>query len=76
MAGFPPHTIPPTVVRADSTETIDRLREDIYMANDNPTQVLYTAPRGRFQLGYFDVMCLVINRMIGERGDFCFYLDE
>ncbi|KAH6957978.1 amino acid permease-domain-containing protein [Ilyonectria sp. MPI-CAGE-AT-0026] len=32
---------------------------------ENPNEILTVAPKERFRLGYFDVMCLVMNRMIG-----------
>lgn len=42
-------------------------------ANKGPTQVVFYAPKERFRLGYFDVMCLVINRTIGEPFHFFIY---
>ncbi|RGP71626.1 high-affinity methionine permease [Fusarium longipes] len=32
--------------------------------DDNPGQIYTSAPKEAFKLGYFDVMCLVLNRMI------------
>ncbi|KAF4454031.1 hypothetical protein F53441_3415 [Fusarium austroafricanum] len=32
---------------------------------DNPNEIYTSAPKEAFKLGYFDVMCLVLNRMIG-----------
>lgn len=46
-------------------------RDDASMSSDglpppeNPNEILTVAPKERFRLGYFDVMCLVMNRMIG-----------
>lgn len=34
--------------------------------NDNPGEIYTSAPKEAFKLGYFDVMCLVLNRMIGR----------
>lgn len=50
----------------NAAQSIDSDRQDIYAANDNPQQILTFAPKERFRLGYFDVMCLVFNRVIGE----------
>ncbi|KAK3177785.1 hypothetical protein K4F52_009483 [Lecanicillium sp. MT-2017a] len=47
------------------TESMDSDRQNIYLANDNPHQIVTFAPKERFRLGYFDVICLVLNRMIG-----------
>jgi hypothetical protein len=68
MNEFPPPVMgaQPRMVRADDTDSIDSVRGQIYSANDNPSQVVYYAPKERFRLGYFDVMCLVINRTIGK----------
>ncbi|KAL6401707.1 hypothetical protein AUP68_15585 [Ilyonectria robusta] len=47
-------------------------RDDASMSSDglpppeNPNEILTVAPKERFRLGYFDVMCLVMNRMIGK----------
>ncbi|KAF7553917.1 hypothetical protein G7Z17_g3276 [Cylindrodendrum hubeiense] len=46
-------------------------RDDASMSSDglpppeNPNEIVTVAPKERFRLGYFDVMCLVMNRMIG-----------
>jgi len=34
--------------------------------NDNEGEIYTSAPKEAFKLGYFDVMCLVLNRMIGK----------
>lgn len=47
-------------------QSIDSDRLNIYDRNDNPNQIVTNAPKERFRLGYFDVMCLVVNFMIGE----------
>ena len=48
-------------------EPYDSDRRSIYEThNDNPNEIVTYAPQERFRLGYFDVMCLVLNRMIGE----------
>lgn len=47
-------------------ESVDSDRLNIYHANDNPNQIVTFAPKERFRLGYFDVICLVLNRMIGR----------
>lgn len=45
-------------------------------------EILMRAPKEQFRLGYFDVMCLVVNRMIGEStrtiaaGMFCFSVEK
>jgi amino acid transporter len=46
-------------------ESVDSAREDLYQDDGNPNQIVTFAPKERFRLGYFDVACLVINRMIG-----------
>ncbi|CAG9978291.1 unnamed protein product [Clonostachys byssicola] len=51
--------------RPDDTDSIDSTRARMLWANKGPTQVVFYAPKERFRLGYFDVMCLVINRTIG-----------
>ncbi|WXC63072.1 hypothetical protein SNK03_008888 [Fusarium graminearum] len=38
---------------------------DSLFEDDNPGQIYTSAPKEAFKLGYFDVMCLVLNRMIG-----------
>lgn len=54
----PPHT------RADSP---DSDRDVLYDSLDsNPNKIITSAPEASFRLGYFDVMCLVFNRMIGS----------
>ncbi|KAK7416811.1 hypothetical protein QQX98_005004 [Neonectria punicea] len=57
VSGF--HTAPPA-------------RDDVSMSSEgeleppeNPNEIVTVAPKERFRLGYFDVMCLVMNRMIG-----------
>ena len=57
--------------RGGDEVSIDSDREGIYAEPDNPNQIVTHAPKERFRLGYFDVMCLVMNRMIGE---FLFFL--
>lgn len=54
-------TQPPAARRS-----MDSDRINIYERNDNPNQIVTNAPTERFRLGYFDVMCLVVNFMIGE----------
>jgi hypothetical protein len=39
---------------------------DSIFEDDNPGRVYTSAPKEAFKLGYFDVMCLVLNRMIGK----------
>lgn len=52
-------------------------RDDASMSSDglpppeNPNEILTVAPKERFRLGYFDVMCLVMNRMIGKSSRAC-----
>jgi hypothetical protein len=53
-------------VQADDAQSIDSDRMNIYASNDNPSQIVTHAPKERFRLGYFDVLCLVVNFMIGE----------
>lgn len=66
MTGYRPEP------RGGDDMSIDSDRQDIYAENDNPNQIVTHAPKERFRLGYFDVTCLVLNRMIGE----CDVLDE
>lgn len=44
----------------------DSDRSVIFRETDNPNGIFTSAPKEAFKLGYFDVMCLVLNRMIGE----------
>lgn len=39
--------------------------EEIMGDPDNPNEIVTFAPKEAFKLGYFDVVCLVVNRMIG-----------
>lgn len=39
--------------------------EEIMGDPDNPNEIVTFAPTEAFKLGYFDVACLVVNRMIG-----------
>ncbi|KAF5665146.1 high-affinity methionine permease [Fusarium heterosporum] len=43
----------------------DSDRSVIFRESDNPNRIFTSAPKEAFKLGYFDVMCLVLNRMIG-----------
>ncbi|KAM0232655.1 hypothetical protein ACHAP5_010662 [Fusarium lateritium] len=43
----------------------DSDRSVIFRETDNPNGIFTSAPKEAFKLGYFDVMCLVLNRMIG-----------
>ncbi|KAF4972145.1 hypothetical protein FSARC_1220 [Fusarium sarcochroum] len=43
----------------------DSDQEEIFGDPDNPNEIVTSAPKEAFKLGYFDVMCLVMNRMIG-----------
>ncbi|KAF4983945.1 hypothetical protein FZEAL_770 [Fusarium zealandicum] len=45
-------------------QTVDSDQEDILGDPDNPNEIVTYAPKESFRLGYFDVMCLVMNRMI------------
>lgn len=55
--------------QAPDARSIDSDRLDIiYNDNENPGRIVTHAPKERFRLGYFDVMCLVINFMIGTFG--------
>lgn len=64
MNDFPPST---TGFRSSAP-----VRDDASMSSDeldptnNPNEIVTEAPQERFRLGYFDVMCLVMNRMIGK----------
>lgn len=64
MNDFPPST---TGFRSSAPA-----RDDASMSSDdlpppeNPNEIVTEAPQERFRLGYFDVMCLVMNRMIGK----------
>jgi hypothetical protein len=51
-------------VDTDNNSDKDHLRE-----GDEDNRILTHAPEERFRLGYLDVMCLVINRMIGSYYD-------
>lgn len=41
-------------------------RDEIFQADENPNQIVTFAPKEGFRLVYFDVMCLLVNRMIGK----------
>lgn len=47
-------------VNPDDHGDRDHLEEE-----EEDNRILTRAPEERFRLGYLDVMCLVINRMIG-----------
>lgn len=51
--------------QAPDARSVDSDRQEIFNDNDNPGRIVTRAPRERFRLGYFDVMCLVVNFMIG-----------
>lgn len=51
--------------QAPDARSIDSDRQNVFDDNDNPGRIVTRAPRERFRLGYFDVMCLVVNFMIG-----------
>ncbi|KAH7179784.1 amino acid permease-domain-containing protein [Fusarium flagelliforme] len=53
------HVVTPR--RDDRAEDSDRGS----LFNDNEGEIYTSAPKEAFKLGYFDVMCLVLNRMIG-----------
>ena len=55
------HVVTPR--RDDRAEDSDR---GSLFFNDNEGEIYTSAPKEAFKLGYFDVMCLVLNRMIGE----------
>lgn len=65
------NTLPSDLSRArgydDSHDgnSFDTTRDRVVGESDNPTRIVYHAPKERFRLGYFDVVCLVINRTIG-----------
>ncbi|KAJ2904569.1 hypothetical protein MKZ38_007768 [Zalerion maritima] len=44
----------------------DSLRHEFIAGEEDPDEIVTDAPREKFQLSYLDVICLVINRMIGE----------
>jgi hypothetical protein len=44
----------------------DSDRSVIFRETDNPNGIFTSAPKEAFKLGYFDVMCLLLNRMIGK----------
>jgi hypothetical protein len=66
MDDFPSSVGIRTEPTAVGTPSIDSERDYIY-ENDNPNQIVTFAPKERFRLGKYDVMGLVINRMIGEQ---------
>jgi hypothetical protein len=43
----------------------DRFQPD--EAEDDPSAIVTNAPEEAFRLGYLDVICLVVNRMIGGK---------
>lgn len=47
-------------------QSIDSDVHEMYAQDDNPNQIVTMAPKEAFRLGYFDVMCLVVNFMIGK----------
>ena len=49
----------------DRDDAEDSDRQSIIGDPDNPNEIVTYAPKESFRLGYFDVMCLVMNRMIG-----------
>ncbi|KAJ3530914.1 hypothetical protein NM208_g9108 [Fusarium decemcellulare] len=51
--------------REEDAPARDSDQEEIFGDPDNPNQIVTSAPAEAFKLGYFDVMCLVMNRMIG-----------
>ncbi len=51
--------------RAEDRTDADSYRLDIFNDVDNPNQIITYAPKERFRLGYFDVICLILNRTIG-----------
>lgn len=50
----------------EDTNSFDTTRDRVIGASSNPTAIVYHAPKGRFRLGYFDIISLVINRTIGK----------
>lgn len=66
MNDFPEHMRGFQREVAADNRSLDSDRDGIFAADENPNQIVTFAPKERFRLGYFDVMCLVMNRMIGE----------
>lgn len=72
MDDFPPSVAgfrSPSPARDDASMSSDGLPPP-----ENPNEILTVAPKERFRLGYFDVMCLVMNRMIGKSSRACLAL--
>ena len=59
-----PHTYPaPMVQQRPAGDTLlDELDENVV----NPDEIVTDAPAEQFRLGYLDVVCLILNRIIGE----------
>lgn len=51
---------------APSVDSDIRRLDDEEFEGDNPNKIVTHAPKERFRLGYFDVICLIVNRMIGK----------
>jgi len=50
--------------RSHSSNT-DRDSTGLFNPEDDPNAIVTSAPESRFKLGYWSVMALVVNRMIG-----------
>ena len=54
-----------TARQPDADSVADSDLRVILGEDDNPNQFITSQPKERFRLGVFDVICLVVNRMIG-----------
>ena len=66
MNDFPDHVGGYRPELREDNRSIDSDRPNLYADVDNPNRIVTFAPKERFRLGYFDVMCLVLNRTIGK----------
>ena len=52
--------------RDDDASSLDSMRRELReRPPPNPIEIVTDAPEERFKLGYIDVICLILNRMIG-----------
>lgn len=54
--------IPPEPQRRRNSPTLwEELQEEV----NNPDEIVTEAPKGQFRLGYLDLICLVLNHVMG-----------
>ena len=52
----------PAARKEKNMNLLEELEEEV----GNPNEIVTQAPAEQFRLGYLDVICLVLNRVIGE----------